>query len=484
METASFIAWILLIVTLLLLAFMTLTKRWDIMSFHVLFLVGMIQFYFLSVAMIPVLGEEVFLTTYRPVGEGWTLLAIAMPLFLVLYLLSRRLCRNVEFFDRFVPKCTMPITSLGLVLVILASMGVVAVTFAIRVEDLGSLFLVMIRPALATFALGLAIAYWLKNRTNPIAIAAVIGLLGFALLVATVYNTDRRYPLSVLLIVPWMLYWCWLRYRSIAQNLLVIGIAGFLSLAFLLAYTNIRHEYAPAEAGLQQRANQFQTLLTTRNPVFIRENLIRIFAQDSPANTMFIMEYYPTYYPYLPFNGLISVVVNPIPRALWPGKPEGIGTQLQRHLNLPANLGPGIIGHGWAEAAWAGIIYYALGFGLINAVLDGLLRRRAYNPYFIAALGCPLGHVLAIPRGETYLFVTMSIYSVASCMLIVFGTNLLFRRFAAEATPLTYGPDEHTPADLRQDQPEELPAEDGTIPSDDDAYADEEFRRARAALQS
>lgn len=483
METASFIGWILMIVTLALLAFMTLTKRWDIMSFHVLLLVGMIQFYFLSMALVPVLGEDAFLSTYRPVGEGWITLAAAMPIFLVVYLVSRHAFRNVEFFDRFMPHCTMPITSLGFVLVIMASMAVTLFTFVIPVADFGSLFLVMIRPALATFALGLAVAYWLKNRANPLAIAAIIVLLGIALLASMVHTTDRRYPLSALLIVPWMLYWCWLRYRSVAQNMLVLGAAGFVSLAFLLAYTNIRHEYAPADAGLQQRADQLQTLFAERNAVFVRENLIRIFAQDTAANTMFIMENYPSYYPHLPFNGLVSVVVNPIPRVLWPGKPEGIGTQLQRHLNLPANLGPGIIGHGWVEGAWFGVIGYALAFGLLNAALDGMLRRRAYNPYFIAAMGCPVGHVLGIARGETYLFVTMAIYSTASCMLVVFVMNLLFRRFAAESTPLHFGPDEHTPPELDDTQPEDIPDEESAIPDAADGYADEDFRRARAALQ-
>jgi hypothetical protein len=89
---------------------------------------------------------------------------------------------------------------------------------------------------------------------------------------------------------------------------------------------------------------------------------------------------------------------------MWPSKPEGMAVVVERQMRAQANLGIGIIGHGWAEGGWLGVLGYAAFFGFLAGAVDGLIKQRAWNPYFISAIGSCLGQLVAIPRGETSLF--------------------------------------------------------------------------------
>lgn len=134
--------------------------------------------------------------------------------------------------------------------------------------------------------------------------------------------------------------------------------------------------------------------------------------QDSAYNSMYFIENYPDTHEHRPLHGLVFMLTNPIPRAVFPSKPMALGILMQEEVGASANLGPGIIGHGWMEAGWIGVIYYAAFFGFGIAAADKLIRLRSDNPYFISAMGASMGNVIALPRGETALFMVFLVFGL------------------------------------------------------------------------
>ena len=82
---------------------------------------------------------------------------------------------------------------------------------------------------------------------------------------------------------------------------------------------------------------------------------------------------------YLPFYTLYSILVNPIPRELWPGKPYGFGKILAMDAGAPEESGvsyaAGIAGEGFANGGWVGVAFLA---GLVGA-LCGFFAKFAFT---------------------------------------------------------------------------------------------------------
>ena len=159
--------------------------------------------------------------------------------------------------------------------------------------------------------------------------------------------------------------------------------------------------------------------------------------------------------------------MNPIPRAIYPGKPKALGILLQEQFKIAANLGPGIIGHGWAEAGWIGIVYYAVFFGCLVAVADRLTLERLNNPYFIAAAGSNLGNVLGLARGETSMFLDMIVAGSAACLILYAVGGSVFRPYMLVGRPIP--PEDLVPERFRAPEHHEDP--EATFADDPEAAA-------------
>jgi len=253
--------------------------------------------------------------------------------------------------------------------------------------------------------------------------------------VATVGTVDRRFLLGVLGAAVWMWYWASLRYKRTTPVVARLSVAAAGLILLIGAYTGIRHAVGGTEgATLAVRAAQFTEL--ARKGSIERGSFAMMFFQDTPNNTLFIIENYPEVYALRPLNGAGVVISNPVPRFFWPGKPEGLGIALQKQMGVEANLGTGIIGHGWAEGLYLGVIGYAVFFGLFVGAIDRVIRARAGNPYFLAAIGCSLGNILALPRGETSIFFLFAIVGFFATVMVLWLTRLVLGAFMQAGQPL------------------------------------------------
>jgi hypothetical protein len=123
-------------------------------------------------------------------------------------------------------------------------------------------------------------------------------------------------------------------------------------------------------------------------------------------------------------------------------------------MGTPANLGVGILGHGWSEGGILGVIGYAAFFGFFAAAFDNLIRQRMWNPFFLAAIGSSLGNVYALARGETSLFLLQVINGFVGVIIVLYLLKLFFNPVMLASAPLyadgnrwAFEPDEDEPVE-------------------------------------
>lgn len=460
--------WIVLVFGLLLRSW--LTRKVDILSFHTFFMFGMVIFFFVPLALMPWVGYPQ--GVYDPAGHGWTMLAILISPFMIIYLIFNKVGSKWASFEKIVPPMRFPQTSLGLLMCLGVIIFIGVVSFALPGTGAYSELLVLeFRPGLGAVAAGLSTILLMSNKKNPFYWMLFFGVVVGGILLATVTGADRRFPLSVILASAWAAYYFWLRYQPLAKIAAVMAILGTVAFLFVIVYSSFRHQLTVQGATIQARSQQWVNFAENATNVFSARDLAGLFIQDAPLNSCFIIENYPSQYALLPFNGLLSFLTLPIPRAIWEGKPPGLGELIQEQTHAQGNLAPGIIGTGWAEMTYFGVVFYAVWFGTFTGVADRILRSRATNPYFIVAMGASLANIFGLPRGGTFQFFAQwfTIFSVST--ILFYTVSAMFRGIMAGSKPLDFG----------------LP-EVNSAPQDDlvdpDAYDDYDPQLAAAYAQS
>lgn len=402
------------------LAIGVVKREHDLLSFRTLFALGFCFFYGLATIFVAFMEQTGFI--YQPSGEGYLPLAICTPVFAILFVVADRWGGKLGFAQKIVPKLDIPPTTASIFLGI-AICEIVAVFALTPLGDYFTASLGQVRPGLAACAAGLATYYLLSQRFNPIAWMVFLGVFTLSLLICVSGGTDRRFALSVFMVSAWVWYYFDLRYRSLSNTLSKMAALGVLIAFFLVFYSGFRN-VSKDEWAFANRVEQFKTA-TTGQTLVQKGAFESVLYQDAPINTLYIMENYPSGQALDPFNGLIFFVTNPIPRILWEDKPIALGEDLRRQFGINANLGPGIIGHGWSEGLWIGVAGYAIFFGLMCGIVDRAIRDKAANPFFISIIGCSLGNIVGLPRGETSLFMVLWFSSVVAAAMLLGGMGMV-----------------------------------------------------------
>lgn len=110
-------------------------------------------------------------------------------------------------------------------------------------------------------------------------------------------------------------------------------------------------------------------LRTGQEAVFIDMNLVNV-AQ--------LIEAFPARYSYLGFEIPYSMVIRPIPRALWPGKPEGLSVGIEDALGGVGDymtLSATFVGEFWMAGGWLGVALGSLALGSIAGWWNSFAAR-------------------------------------------------------------------------------------------------------------
>ncbi len=428
-----------IVASLSIFCYDVVTRRWDAISWRNLFLIGFLHFYGFGCWWV----SRGFVAKGVPIqGFGLVYLAAGTGLFFVVFLVFTWWGREWGWTSRLIPRIELPITGPGVVGSVLVLLAIAAVGATVIQFTYAGALVAFLRGQLAATAVGLATYFFIARRFNPVAWTLFLGTLLMAVLIGVVGSSGRRMMLGSLLAVPWMWYFTVWRYRSARANFTRLGAGFVLVLLAAVVYTPLRMKDTGSSgigATIGHRFNQLIEIIQDPFGLVDQKIIDSLVYTDAPPNTVFIMENYPENYPYIPGAGLLWMVSNPVPRSVWPGKPEALGLTIKLQMHAASNLGPGIVGHGWAEGGFLGIVGYAVAFGVLAGAIDRALAQRSWNPYFVAVMGSNLGNIFGLARGDTPLFLLEFLSGVVVSMTILYVVKWTYGPVAAAFPPLWTG---------------------------------------------
>ena len=322
---------------------------------------------------------------------------------------------------------TVNIASILLVGFLAMFFGLLASVLPVEIPVIGQITNVL-GKLLPAASVALFFFCWLRNPVNLIYLAATGAAFLLAIFVA-LFGAGRHPLFAALIAIPIAWYWARWRYDRPTVTIGRILALGVGAAIVILAYSGFRHDFmGDADSGIAmdriRQLMKFQLETSGDADSFLQEDAITV-------SLLCIEEFHrngdPDY-----FHTLRFVLSNPIPRDLWPEKPQALGESLPESLGEFSdgyvNWGTGIIGNAFHDGGlWmAGI--YGLLVGGVFRVFDDILRRQPLNPWPIAMLAAMSPKIVAYSRGDIAIYtvelVGLAITTVILMKLIkpIFGT--------------------------------------------------------------
>lgn len=256
------------------------------------------------------------------------------------------------------------------------------------------------------FACVFAFMLWYRHRLNMFWLAVFIGVFLWACVFAMLLFAGRRLLLSVFLGPVLCVYWTHARYWRPTRCIAVLGCAAALILVVSIGYSSFRW-FSRGQFGEERTVENVIKQIRNVGNNSVGEgffaNKLHYFSQWSTHYSLLAERYVNTgeLVP-KPFNTLRFLLSYPIPRRIWPEKPEMIGVTMVRDIvgYKYTNWGIGIAGHGAYEGGIPALMLYAMlcAFGI--RMLDDPMRDQPTNPFLIAMMATAGPHIVALPRGD------------------------------------------------------------------------------------
>jgi hypothetical protein len=325
----------------------------------------------------------------------------------------------------------------------------------------------IIAAGCAAAACGVAGWIWGPRLKNPVVLLLVAAVAISAVFIATTGAYGRRSLVGLGGAIIWGVYFSHLRYKRPAVAFMWLALVAAIPAGYVALFTAAR------DSGEQDRTAREQIAAIRHRGDVVRGFELLFKGQDAAQNSLWILETYPEQFEPRPFFTLYFVLIYPIPRAIWPDKPNALGQLLPGQAQLGGvrhdmlTLGAGIIGHIGAEGRWFALPIYAILGGLFIRLLDEIVRINPYTPLIVVPVGSTLGQVLGLARGETSTFMALTILGVTATYVIMFFLGKLAESSAAASQTQPYhlhdGWFDHEYADAAND----------SYSWADDIYADE-----------
>jgi hypothetical protein len=129
-----------------------------------------------------------------------------------------------------------------------------------------------------------------------------------------------------------------------------------------------------------------------------------------------------------PLNSLRFLVSYPIPRKMWPNKPQPIGIKVVRETShIPGtNWGLGFSGQAAYEGGLPAMALYSFLIVVLIRVLDEPLRLQPDNPFLLFMHATVLPNVAGIPRGDMGSFVKEILQGILFALILGYACRLVF----------------------------------------------------------
>jgi len=381
-----------------------LTHKVDLLSTRNVFYLGLINFQFFPISVS--LGTDLYMKKLAPADPAHAgLLFLVMSwVFLLIFTVVYRLgwfadglARLVR--SRFPAPTPNALLILAFVFLIFGTFNRLVVMTTPLINTLGGIFSI----GFLGCAAGCAMWAWLPRLWNPVYALPASFITLVSMLLSMHLSFGRRDLLSVVMACVWAAYWGYLRERgnfAIFSRLGAIAAVGITLLAILSA--------TRGEAGELRGVDQIMSAVDASQ---VRSGLQRMATiQDSGPVTLYLIDSRPDVIPYDTLHSLKYFLTQPVPRVIWPEKPNALGQDIVTQAGVKGlargfSYGPGIMGHIANDNPYLALPLYAILFAVGIRFLDRICSLNMINPFVMIPVGAGLGELLAIPRGEVGLFV-------------------------------------------------------------------------------
>lgn len=391
-----------------------------------LFLAGFIVFQLVSASVV-LTTQDFDLFRVSDLPRAASILLMLCVLFILIFLIATRWRFPAEFLLRRIPsRGSAPnFVSLAVLSGMALATGILFKNILIYVPVFGVLSNI-IGSGLLAAAVGLAAWAVAPRMLNPVALALFFGVLLVAAISAMHLSYGRRDLLTVLLAAIWGAYHGHWRHLGRTREMAMLFLICFGAIFLLAAVTVTRSK----QIGGAEMLNRIASVRGEQ----LEYGLAATFSgQLTARNSLWVIEHFPEPYDYKPFDTLLYTIVHPIPRAIWEGKPSGLGWEMTNEYAKIGyagfTVGPGVIGHIWADNPWLSLVPYAILFAALCRTMDEIVLRRPYNPFIVVAFGAALGQVIAIPRGDVGLFLFRTFSAVFFTLVAMVIVTKFLRLF-------------------------------------------------------
>lgn len=179
------------------------------------------------------------------------------------------------------------------------------------------------------------------------------------------------------------------------RSLLMLVTCALIVFAVYHQYRNLTHD--GVEAGELQKMD-LNRIDTFYDGILGHRNF------DMMDNLLSLIYFTDDRFDFLEGSSYLHFFVNMVPRALWPGKPEGVGTLLVKNVYGWGFGGapPGAIGEAYVNYSWLGVIPALFLLGLFAGFVRAYATENRTNPFAVFLLAIGFVFVLMVTRGAFY----------------------------------------------------------------------------------
>ena len=274
----------------------------------------------------------------------------------------------------------------------------------------------------ATFAV---VAFFYRRSTRNLLILA--GIFSACVILSISVGSGRRFLLGTLLTFPVVWYWLKYRYQPPLRTLTIALFALGVMTVLMTSYAGQRHRRGASL--IQKLSNSLNGIGDTTSDLaeFDISKLTPKFGQNATECSILCIQRYGGGKKVSYFHSPIFVIANPMPRSIWPDKPDSLGNMLPRSCGVQiVNWGPGIVGHSFHEGGFFMLFVYGIGFGLVFRFCDNVMRAQSSNPFLIATLCTASGHLFGLPRGDIGIMGVQLVGTVLALVVLRFYCGASF----------------------------------------------------------
>lgn len=390
-------------------------QRCELFSIRNVALAGFIVFQMTSAAIHMISGDYVLMRISDPDSVAVTY-AIMVTVFLVIAFLSYRLAPGTRTPARVLAQRKGDAGS-GFLLSLAFAMTIAALVmrFGVLIPWVG-IAANLVGVGFAAVACGLAGWCWGRRLANPMLLLTVVAIVIANGAIVMWGEFGRRNLVAVSGALLWGVYYSRLRYMPMRQLLTRAALIGVIPFIFIALYSSVR---SSSEGG----RSVVDHLAAMKDGSVIEGTALLLEGQATGTVAMWAVENFPENYEYKHMLTPTYFLIAQVPRAWWEGKPRPLSNFVANYANVRGVdqgrvlLPAGIIGNAAAEGGWYALIIYGFLAGVFLRFFDELIRQNPASPFIVLPVGCQLGQILGLARGETALFANQYVIALTGVWL-------------------------------------------------------------------